>query len=247
MEFLRGMAAAQGVAVGPAWILDPALAIRGQHISHDRVRGELLRFEHALATTESQLGHSRSGSDEGELADDYEGREDDRELLIGASLASESRRLIREEELSAETAVRLALDHIGAAQEGMTTPERDSGVDPELVGDRLLRVLCKLPGRGASAPPPRGAVAIARDLHVDEAIALQRAGVTAIATEHASEPLAAVARALGLPYVADVSGIASRATDHMTVAVDGNRGRVILEPDEPTLHDLIEERGEPPR
>lgn len=236
MEWLSGIGVAKGVAVGPAWILDPALSIPERRLSPGQERQELLRFEHALRAAEDQLGHSLSGVEEGQLAADHEEREVARELLTGASLAQSCRRLILHEHLSAETAVRRVLN-ASAALEGLAVSALDEGADLEVVGDRLLRVLLHLPERGPAVAPRVGAVAIARDLHVDELIELERAGVAAIITEHGSEgsSLATAARALGLPYVTGVEGVAHLASTGMTVAVDGDRGRVILAPDEPTL------------
>jgi len=234
VHLLRGISAAKGVAVGPAWILDPALAIVERRISAEEVRDELLRFERALRVAEEQLGHSLSGADEGELAAGYEEREIDRDLLTGASLAQVCRNLIQREQISAETAVRGVLN-VSAALEGTAASSLDAGgADIEAVGDRLLRALLKLPEHGPALPPPAGAIAIARDFHEDEVMELKEAGVAAIATEHgsAASPVATAARALGLPYVTGVEGLAHLASAGMTVAVDGDRGRVILDPDE---------------
>jgi phosphoenolpyruvate-protein kinase (PTS system EI component) len=216
--------------------LDPALAIVERRISADEVRDELLRFERALRVAEEQLGHSLSGADEGELAAGHEEREIDRDLLTGASLAQACRNLIQREQISAETAVRGVLN-VSAALEGTAASSLDAGADIEAVGDRLLRALLKLPEHGPALPPPAGAIAIARDFHEDEVMELKEAGVAAIATEHgsAASPVATAARAVGLPYVTGVEGVAHLASAGMTVAVDGDRGRVILDPDEPTF------------
>jgi phosphotransferase system enzyme I (PtsI) len=235
VQLLRGIGAAKGWAVGPAWILDPALAIPERRISPDQVRLEMLRLEHALEIAEAHLGHSRSGSEEGELAEDYEGWEIERLQLTDGPLAQACRRLIRDEQVSAETAVRRAMNEIESAFEETEASPPDEGADVEAVGDRL-----KVPERGAALAPPVGAVAIARDFHEDEIVELKRAGVAAIATEHGSEtsPLATAARALGLPYVTSVEGVARLALAGMTVAIDGDRGHVILDPEDPTLRDF---------
>jgi phosphotransferase system enzyme I (PtsI) len=241
VQLLRGIGAAKGWAVGPAWILDPALAIPERRISPDQVRLEMLRLEQALEIAEAHLGHSRSGSEEGELAADYEASEIERLELTDGPLAQECRRLIRDEQVSAETAVRRAMNEIEGGSEETEPSPLDEGADVEAVGDRLLRVLLKAPERGATLAPPVGAVAIARDFHGDEIVELKRAGVAAIATEHGSEtsPLATAARALGLPYVTGVEGVARLASAGMTVAIDGDRGRVILDPDDFTIPDFL--------
>jgi phosphoenolpyruvate-protein kinase (PTS system EI component) len=239
MRVLKGTEVVAGKAVGPAWILDPTLSIEERRIVAQDVRGELLRLERALARAEAQLGHGAIADEEGEPEAAQERREGQRRLLTDGPLGEAARRLVHERRISAESAVRHALDELDDQLARAPEPGRHHEIDEiEAAGDLLLRALLALPARAPVVAPEPGAIAVARELEPAEAAALARAGVAGIVTEHGAEG----GEAPGVPWVTGVPGIARDVRPGLTIAVDGERGEVLVEPDEPTLRTLRGER-----
>jgi phosphotransferase system enzyme I (PtsI) len=149
-------------------------------------------------------------------------------------LVEETRRIIREEHVSAEWALRRAVDQIRAVFNRIEDPyfrERRSDVD--MIGERILRNLVGMSAPGQDVP--RGAVVFAHDLSPADVTQLGRSGVSGFFTEGGGKTshTAVVARAVGLPLVVGVHDYIHHIRTGMTVIVDG-RGEVILDPDEPS-------------
>jgi phosphotransferase system enzyme I (PtsI) len=148
-------------------------------------------------------------------------------------LVEETRRIISSDQVSAEWALRRALDQIQAVFariEDAYFRERRSDID--MIGERILRNLMGMTPPGHEGVP-KGAVVFAHDLSPADVTQLGRAGVSGFFTEGGGKTShsALVARALGLPLVAGVQGFIKHIRTGMTVIVDGGRGEVILEPD----------------
>jgi phosphotransferase system enzyme I (PtsI) len=237
MERFKGVGASDGIVIGPVYPLDVAVAVRETRISTEQIEPELARFDQALAVTDRQLQALQE-----QLAGRHAGHghqilEAHRLMLQSGDLIDEVRRLIREQQLGAEWAVRRTLDLIRAvfAQlEDLYFRERVGDVDA--VGDRLLRALLQLPeplpGQGA----PAGSVAVGADLGPLDPLLLKRAGVVGLATDHGGQTshTAIMARAFGLPFVVGLKHLSARVKPGDTLLIDGGRGEVILDPDAAT-------------
>jgi phosphoenolpyruvate-protein phosphotransferase (PTS system enzyme I) len=156
-------------------------------------------------------------------------------MLSDVHLVEETARIVRTEHFSAEWALRKALDQIRAVFNRIEDPyfrERRSDVD--MIGERILRNLVGMASPGQEEVP-RGAVVFAHDLSPADVTTLGRAGVSGFFTEGGGKTshTAVVARAVGLPYVVGVHDFIHHIRSGMTVIVDGGRGEVILDPDEP--------------
>jgi phosphotransferase system enzyme I (PtsI) len=83
------------------------------------------------------------------------------------------------------------------------------------------------------------AVIVARDLTPSQTVGFDRERVVAFATDAGGKTshTAIVARALGIPAVVGLERVTDGAEDGVTIIVDGDRGAVILDPDEPTIQE----------
>jgi phosphoenolpyruvate-protein phosphotransferase (PTS system enzyme I) len=233
---LVGVGASPGIAVGTAHFLGGPVEVQERRIFGEEVQAEIARFETALERSDEQLQRIQQqiAQQEGD-GHEYSILEAHRLMLSDVHLVEETRRLIRVEHLSAEWALRRAVDQIRAVFNKIEDPyfrERRSDID--MIGERILRNLV-----GMSTPEqvevPRGAVVFAHDLSPADVTQLGRAGVTGFFTEGGGKTshTAVVARALGLPIVVGVHDYIHHIRTGMTVIVDGGRGEVILDPDEP--------------
>ncbi|MGA7742785.1 MAG: phosphoenolpyruvate--protein phosphotransferase [Polyangia bacterium] len=231
---LAGVGASPGIAMGVAHFLGGRVEVQERRIFTDEVSNELRRFEDAIGRSDTQLRRIQQQIAE-QVGDGQEYRilEAHRMMLADVHLVEETRRIISSDQVSAEWALRRALDQIQAVFariEDAYFRERRSDID--MIGERILRNLMGMTPPGHEGVP-KGAVVFAHDLSPADVTQLGRAGVSGFFTEGGGKTShsALVARALGLPLVAGVQGFIKHIRTGMTVIVDGGRGEVILEPD----------------
>jgi phosphoenolpyruvate-protein phosphotransferase (PTS system enzyme I) len=230
--------AAPGLGVGVAHYLGGRVEVQQRHIVPDEVEPELTRFEQALVRADGQL----AAIQEQIAASDPDGQqyrilEAHRLMLTDVHLVEETRKLVREERISPEWAVRRALDQIQAVLSRIEDPYfRDRRSDVDMVGEYILRNLMGIEVSAHEAVP-QGAVVFAHDVSPADITQLARVGVAGIFTEGGGKTShsAVLARAYGLPYVVGVQDCFAHIRAGMTVIVDGGRGEVILEPDAAAL------------
>ena len=231
---LAGVGASPGIAMGVAHFLGGRVEVQERRIFADEVDQELRRFEDALTRSDAQLRRIQQQIAE-QVGDGQEYRilEAHRLMLADVHLVEETNKIIRNDQVSAEWALRRALDQIQVVFASIEDPyfrERRSDVD--MIGERILRNLLGMTTPGHEGVP-KGAVVFAHDLSPADITQLGRSGVSGFFTEGGGKTshAALVARALGLPLVAGVQDFIKHIRTGMTVIVDGGRGEVILEPD----------------
>ena len=238
MRTLQGIAACEGIAIGPAQRLTSRVVVVDRRISPDLAEEEVGRLATAIDATDRQLEQLSRGLEARKLHDGHLLLEAHRLMLRSDEISDASRRLIEQETISAETAVRRVVDELVARFDEMTDPYlRERGGDVEAVGERLLATLLGLPDlhpRGATAT---GAIGVGRALSPIDAVHLHRFGFAGLATEQGGKTSHAsiVVRALGIPYVLGIAGLFGEISPGATIVVDGGRGQVVIEPDAETL------------
>jgi phosphoenolpyruvate-protein phosphotransferase (PTS system enzyme I) len=235
MHKLKGVPGAPGIAMGPAHFLGGRVEVHERRILGHEVDAEIKRFEEALARADAHLERVQAqitaqSGDESQ----YGILEAHRLMLKDVHLVDETRRFIRDERLSAETAVWRALQQIQAVFSRIEDPyfrERRSDID--YVGELVLRNLVGVEPSGFE-DVPRGAVVFAHDISPADMTQLGRTGVGGFFMEAGGKTShsTVLARALGLPLVVGVQEFAHHVRPGMNVIVDGTHGEVILDPDE---------------
>src|SRR4051794_22197260 len=231
---LCGVGASPGIAVGVAHFLGGPVEVQERRVFPEEIPGELERFAQALERSDAQMRRIQQqiAAQEGG-GHEYSILEAPRLMLSDVHLVEATRRIIRDEHVSAEWALRKAVDQIRAVFNKIEDPyfrERRSDVD--MIGERILRNLVGMVPPGQDEVP-RGAVVFAHDLSPADVTQLGRAGISGFFTEGGGKTshTAVVARALGLPYVVGVHDYMHHIRTGMTVIVDGGHGEVILDPD----------------
>jgi phosphotransferase system enzyme I (PtsI) len=239
LERLTAIAASPGVAIGIAHVVSNRIKVHELSVTVEAVEGELARLGEALRRTDQQLSR---------LQRRLAGRERDESLhlileahrlmLSDVHLAEQARKLIRDEHIGAEWAVRRALDQIQAVFERIVDPYfRDRRTDFALVGESLLRNLIGMDDSLSPEEAPKGSVAVAHELSPADVAQLGHAEVAGFCTEGGGRTshTTMIARTLGLPYVVGIEGLGHKVRSEMTLLVDGSRGEVILDPDDGAL------------
>ena len=241
MVTIAGLATSRGFAAGTVFLYSSAnaVSIPEFEIEEGQVEAELSRYRVARAETRRQL-EALSVELRERLPNGPDIFENHLLLFNDASVIADHERLIREEHLNAEAAIRRTTDVFRAMFGRMKDPYlRERVRDLDDIERRLLRVLV---GRedNAFSLITSPVIVVADDLTPSETISLPRGLILGFATERGSTTshVALLARALGIPAVVGLAGITSRvhAGDH--VLLDGTNGAVTVNPDAATYADF---------
>jgi phosphotransferase system enzyme I (PtsI) len=240
MRRFIGVAAAPGIGIGVTHFLGGRVEVHHRHLLPPEIEPELRRFEQALVRADAQIGQVQEqiAALEGG-GQHYQILEAHRLMLTDVHLVEETKRIVREEKVGAEWAVRRALEQIQAVLSRVEDPYfRDRRSDIEMVGEYILRNLMGIEVSGHERVPA-GSVVFAHDVSPADIIQLARVGIAGFFTEGGGKTShsAVLARAYGLPYVVGVHDCAQHVRSGVNVIVDGGRGEIIFDPDDLALAD----------
>ena len=238
MEIRKGIAVSPGMAIAPAIVLDSEeFRIPRRNIDAGEVEEELSRFQGAVDRAKEEIRELRQrvASDVGEQLGAIFDVQD--ALLTDPRLDQEIRELVEREHYAPEYAVSTILR--GYAKKFLNLPNRymsERVVDVYDVEKRLLRNLigAKRETLGTLTEPM---IIIAHDLTPSQTASLDRSKILAFATDVGGRTshTTIVARAMGIPAVVGLKTITADLSDGDMVVVDGNRGLVIINPDEAAI------------
>ncbi|OFX21263.1 MAG: phosphoenolpyruvate--protein phosphotransferase [Anaeromyxobacter sp. RBG_16_69_14] len=231
---LMGLAASPGIAVGRCWPVDQRkVKTPKRRIEQEEVQGELGRLRAALEAADEQLATVRRKVEELEGSEHTAIIDMHRMMLKDEMLLSEVRRLVRDDKVNAEWAVKRAVRKIKSAFSDIADEYfKERRADVDYVGERIIK---NLMGEvvDLEEPPPDGSIVIAHDLSpADTALLLHERKVAAFVTDAGTKTshTAIVARALEIPAVVGVGRISALADKGAWIIVDGQRGIVVLNP-----------------
>ncbi len=214
-SILVGIAASPGIAIGRCWSVDRRrVRTPKRRLGPDEVEGELARLKTALEVSDLQLAEvkekveRKDGS--GGTAEHTAIIDMHRMMLKDEMLVLEAQRLVRDERLNAEWAVKRAVRKIKSAfHEQADEYFKERRADVDYVGERIIKNLL---GQAPDVDelPPEGAIIVAHDLSpADTALLLHERKVAAFVTDAGAKTshTAIVARALEVPAVVGVGKI----------------------------------------
>src|SRR5687768_1632894 len=237
----RGTAAAPGIAIGRAYLMDRRrLKVPKRHILADEIDGEIERFRRALDSSDRQLER---------IKEKIEARFDDHYNIITAHqlilhdehLVDETIRYIRDKNINAEWALRKTVEHIRGVFDSIEDDYfRERRSDIEFVGERVLRNLL---GRDMQLTPPPDAIVVAYDLSPADTANFYRAAVAGLATDAGGNTshTAIIARAHEIPAVVGLEDITAMVGSGDLIIVDGTQGIVIVNPTAETVSEHREQ------
>ena len=231
----KGTAAAPGIAIGRAYLMDRRrLKVPKRYILADELDAEIERFHRALDASDRQLER---------IKEKIEARFDDHYNIITAHqlilhdehLVDETVRNIRDRGVNAEWALRKTVEHIRGVFDSIEDDYfRERRSDVEFVGERVLR---NLMGRDTVVTPPPDAIVVAYDLSPADTAGFYRAAVAGLATDAGGNTshTAIIARAHEIPAVVGLEDITGVVGNGDLIVIDGTSGVVVLNPSPETV------------
>ena len=235
---LQGIPVSPGVAIGPALVLDSeGYSIPRCLIPTADVQAEWEKLQSAFAAVSEHLENSskqtaeRLGEEAGRIFSAQQ------QMLSDPGLVSELEGRIRQQQQSAPYAVSRVLHRYAEALRKLKSPFLAERADDVLDVEKQL--LHKL---GAVTSDPLAeldapVVILSRNLTPSETANLNRQYVRGFCTETGGPGghTAIVAKGLELPAVVGIGNFLDRIGQGSQVIIDGDRGCVIVDPDEPTI------------
>jgi phosphotransferase system enzyme I (PtsI) len=235
---LRGVAASEGFAIGPAFAhFPPDIAGQGRMLQAEEIAGEVDRFRAAVGAVQARMDHalaqdSLSAGDRGIVAAL-------RDIAADDSLTGEAEGLIKggNDAISAViTAASTIAADFSAVDDHYLNARAD---DVHAVGRQICLVLLGQDDVNLENIP-EGAILIADDIGAwDLARApLKRIGGVVCGHGGATSHIAIIARSHGIPAVLGLGDQVNALRAAREVALDGNAGHVIIDPDAATRADF---------
>lgn len=238
MLILQGIPVSPGIAIGEALILDhEGFRIPRRFVLRDAVEEELARLDKAIAAVAEQMQQNRDSVSE-QLGTQYGAIFGAHlQLLSDPQLRRELDDLVRNQHLSPEYAISRTLRRYAAFfQQLESSSMAERANDFYDIEKSLLRNLL---GRNREELSHLNApvIILAHDLTPSETATLDRTFVLGFATEigGAGGHTAIVAKGLEIPAVVGTGQFFANVSGGDLVIVDGDNGRIILQPDEETL------------
>jgi phosphocarrier, HPr family len=237
MKNYEGLAASPGIAIGQAWIFRPQTPnIDTRSITEDEIKSEYRAFRNAQAKVDAHLEAlynrvlEKQGEHEAAIFESH------RELLADEELENDIQALIRDERKTATAAVKEYLDQVAASMRALEDEYlRERAAEFEDLQNNLLLALNGLPFASLASAPP-DSVIFAEDLTPSETAQLDVEKVRGFVLEHGglTSHVAILARNLGMPAVMGMRNIMNEVRSGITALLDGDTGKLILDPDDKT-------------
>ena len=247
MKELRGIPVSPGAALTPAFLFleEAEPAIPAYALESSEIPAEWARFLEAIAKARSEVTELRdraraeAGDDQAAIFESHLLMLNDPDMMdriernLSASLRNIERVIIDIE--------RDFTDKLSRAEDPSL---RERAADIQDVSRRILGHLL-LRERSSLAGLPGDVVVVARDLLPSDMISMDRERVKAVVTEVGGRTshAAILARAFEIPAVLGVAGALSAARSGAILAVDGDRGLVLVDPDAATRERIVAERA----
>jgi len=232
VQILKGTSASPGIAIGRAYLYDRRrVKTPKMHIVPEAVEVEIARLDAAIRQSYEQLEVIKQRLKQTRGEEEFRIIEAHQLILTDEHLVEPARRMIREERINAEWALRRAVEDIKAIFERVEDDyfrERRSDVD--FVGDRILRNL--LGEKPDTMAPPPDAIVVGHDLSPADTASFYRAAIAGIAIDAGgvTSHSAIMARAFEIPAVVGLGNVSQVVSTGSLVIVDGIAGEVIVNP-----------------
>lgn len=239
---LHGIAAAQGVAIGPCVLYDPTpLIITHVHIAIDVVPVEKARLNAALAASMTEIAQIRDlvleriGKEEAAIFDAHLLILEDEALLESANTR------IEEQLMNAEWALWDAAEEFAQLLAALSDTYFQARATD--IHDIRMRVISHLQGRPTAqlSHLTTPVIVVARDLLPSDTAGLDPALVLGLVTEQGgpTSHTAILARQMGIPAIVGVTGLLAQLVlvnaPNLQIALNGSDGTVEINPEEATI------------
>lgn len=242
MEVYSGKTISKGIAIGTLYFY----AKNQQRVKRYKVQdteGELARFENAKykAMEELKVLYDKALQEVGEVnADIFEVHA---MMLEDADYNDSIQNMITSQHVNAEYAVASTGDNFAEMFSQMDDEYfRERAIDVKDISERIVSILAE---RNTSAQiPPVPSIVAAEDLVPSETVQMDKNNLLGFVTRQGSgnSHTAILARTMGIPAVSGID--IQKEWNGKTVIIDGETGKLLLDPDQETLEDMEGKRRE---
>lgn len=238
MVELQGIPVSPGVAIGPALILDAdGYRIPRSLVAANEVADEYARLRVAVDQVSKRLEESRMETTAiaGQHTGDIFAAQ--LQMLHDPRLQAELRRRIESEQQAAAYAVSRVLNNYAAALRRLDNPLLADRAEDVLDIEKQILLQLGIVTRKPLSDLTEPVIVLSHVLTPSETANLDRRYVRAFCTETGGPGghTAIVAKGLELPAVVGIGSFIESVDDSVRVIVDGDRGRVIIDPDDETI------------
>ncbi|MEO1583656.1 MAG: phosphoenolpyruvate--protein phosphotransferase [Planctomycetota bacterium] len=242
MQQFHGIGVSPGIVVGRVFVIDDGRRrIPRRTVPAGQVEAQVGRLTDAVAASVADLERVRAsveremGADAANIFGFHIGMLRDRNLL------GPMESLIREERVTAEHAADRVLRQVAERFEQMPDSAFTTKVND--ITDLAHRLIDQLVGEHTSKLDrlTEDAIVVAKELTPSQTVGFDRDRVIALATDMGGQTshTSIVARAQGIPAVVGLGELSEQLDDGVVVIVDGDRGTVVVDPDEATIEKYL--------
>ncbi len=236
---IKGLPVSPGIVIGQALVVDDDIhRVPRRSITPAAVKGEMARFDRAVKASIDELQQVYQAARK-EMGD-----ETAKIFLVHIGMLSDKRSFVAPIHAMID-AEHVTAEFAAASVLGQLTEKFRSSADAAFsskandIDDLASRLLSHLVGKTESRLARAGerTVVIAHDLTPSQTAQLDRKKVIGFVTDLGGRTghTAIVAHALGIPAVVGCQSAVASATDGAAVILDGDRGTVVIHPDEAQL------------
>lgn len=243
---LKGVGVSPGISIGKAFLLDRRkVKVEKFTINSDAVEKEISRFKDALQKSRDQLIQIKDKVVQ-DLGDQGHARIVDVHILMleDEALINEAIKIVKEERVNAEWALRKVLTHFAKIFDQIEdTYMKERRSDIEHVGQLILR---NLVGEQTKTLDEfnEEVIIIAHDLSPADTAQMHQGKVIGFATDLGARTshTAITARALEIPAVVGLENICGYVKTGDPVIIDGTEGVVIFKPSPEEFREYLEKQ-----
>ncbi|MBS3758543.1 MAG: phosphoenolpyruvate--protein phosphotransferase [Desulfobacterales bacterium] len=235
---LNGISGSPGICIGKAYLVDRegVDVIEKYYISEDKVKSEISRFKNAAKKAKNELSQVIEGLPEDLKQHSYI-LETHMLLHKDKMLYGKAIEIIESEKVNAEWALKEATSRAKAMFANISDPYlRSRSADVEHVSDCIMRNLVGVQDFNISNIDKR-VILVAHNLSPAETSQIQLERIKGFITNRGGKAshTSIIARTLEIPAVLGLENATEVIKNDDIIIVDGNRGMVIVDPDEETL------------
>jgi phosphotransferase system enzyme I (PtsI) len=234
----KGISASVGYAIGKIFIKDNFEVCAIERVVED-IATELKRLDEALEVCSAQIKYIKERAINNLGADKAEVFESHLMLLCDPEFAGAIRNEVKEKGINAEKAVKNVLENYLAIFDSMNDEYiKESASDIKDVAIRILKNLCGMTNYGIKDLSPNS-ILVASDITPSDTAELDKGKISAFLTNMGGRysHSAIIARSLEIPAIVGLKNITSELKQGDMVIVDGEKGEVIINPDEATIEE----------
>lgn len=234
MTELTGIAASEGIAIGPVHVYRPDLPTVSA-TTVENPEEELSRYEEIVSAVNDHLQKLGAKLSQTAAAEDAEIFEVQQEFLEDPTFGGEIRKRIAEGRVNAEAAVEAVMKELVEEFESIDDEYfHQRSNDIQDVGTRLIRGLLGVT-EDSLANLPEPVIILAYDLTPSDTASMKADHTLGLCTESgsATSHTAILSRSMGVPAVVGLGTV--EIEDGETVILDGTGGKLIVAPDADTL------------